>query len=273
MRDNSVKLQRLIEDLLDYQRACRGGVTRAAPGQLDALVRGLCARTSSRCAQGAGACPGPRQGDGGGRSGETALDPRQPAGQRRPFTRAAARSPLAHVAGVGAEAVSTCRFRPGVPMEERDAIFTFFRGRARASGRIEGTGLGLPSPSEDSSRRTAGASAWSRARTRSLSRVTPGRAGACWRRHEGSLAALVVCPRPCRLREACSRARSTPSSAKRLARRGRQWRSRRPAARQGAGGIRRQYRQIEPAAARNCSSCCRSRCVTMPVPRNSWSRS
>ena len=33
---------------------------------------------------------------------------------------------------------------PGVPVEERDAIFdAFFRGRAGASGRAEGTGLGL----------------------------------------------------------------------------------------------------------------------------------
>jgi two-component system sensor histidine kinase GlrK len=33
---------------------------------------------------------------------------------------------------------------PGVPAEEREAIFnSFFRGRAKASGRVEGTGLGL----------------------------------------------------------------------------------------------------------------------------------
>ena len=33
---------------------------------------------------------------------------------------------------------------PGVPAEERDAIFeAFFRGRAGAFGRAEGTGLGL----------------------------------------------------------------------------------------------------------------------------------
>jgi two-component system sensor histidine kinase GlrK len=33
---------------------------------------------------------------------------------------------------------------PGVPAEEREAIFdSFFRGRAKAGGRIEGTGLGL----------------------------------------------------------------------------------------------------------------------------------
>ena len=33
---------------------------------------------------------------------------------------------------------------PGVPLEEREAIFdAFFRGRAGASGRAEGTGLGL----------------------------------------------------------------------------------------------------------------------------------
>ena len=33
---------------------------------------------------------------------------------------------------------------PGVPAEERDSIFdSFFRGRAKASARVEGTGLGL----------------------------------------------------------------------------------------------------------------------------------
>jgi two-component system, NtrC family, sensor histidine kinase GlrK len=33
---------------------------------------------------------------------------------------------------------------PGVPPEERDAIFTsFYRGRAQPEGRVEGTGLGL----------------------------------------------------------------------------------------------------------------------------------
>ena len=33
---------------------------------------------------------------------------------------------------------------PGVPAEEREAIFqSFFRGRAPAGGRVEGTGLGL----------------------------------------------------------------------------------------------------------------------------------
>ena len=33
---------------------------------------------------------------------------------------------------------------PGVPQEEHDSIFdSFFRGRAKASTRVEGTGLGL----------------------------------------------------------------------------------------------------------------------------------
>jgi two-component system sensor histidine kinase GlrK len=33
---------------------------------------------------------------------------------------------------------------PGVPAEERDSIFdSFFRGRAKASARVEGSGLGL----------------------------------------------------------------------------------------------------------------------------------
>jgi len=56
-------------------------------------------------------------------------------------------SVAAHLVGgaAGAQAViDVVDSGPGVPAEERDAIFdSFFRGRAKASGRIEGTGLGL----------------------------------------------------------------------------------------------------------------------------------
>jgi two-component system sensor histidine kinase GlrK len=51
----------------------------------------------------------------------------------------------AYVGAAGTEAVvDVVDSGPGVPAEERDAIFnSFFRGRAQGSGRIEGTGLGL----------------------------------------------------------------------------------------------------------------------------------
>ena len=85
MRDNSVKLQRLIEELLDYQRALHAAASlEPRPVALDALVREV-ARSHELAmrAKAQALVPGPRQGDGGGRPGKAALDPRQPARQRR----------------------------------------------------------------------------------------------------------------------------------------------------------------------------------------------
>ena len=84
MKDNSIKLQRLIEELLDYQRALHAAAA-LAPRRLalDALVREV-ARAHELAAQAKGQQAGARAraGAGGGRSGEAALDRRQPDRQR-----------------------------------------------------------------------------------------------------------------------------------------------------------------------------------------------
>src|SRR5205085_12702304 len=46
--------------------------------------------------------------------------------------------------GAGEVVIDVIDSGPGVPAEECDSIFdSFFRGRAKASSRVEGTGLGL----------------------------------------------------------------------------------------------------------------------------------
>ena len=146
MRDNSIKLQRLIEDLLDYQRALHAASSiYPRPVALDALV-----------AEAAGAHQLAMQ------AKEHRLeldvpattihaDPEKlrsildnllgnavkftpPRGTIRVSARTDGRETVIDVVDSG----------PGVPAEERESIFdSFFRGRAKAGGRIEGTGLGL----------------------------------------------------------------------------------------------------------------------------------
>jgi len=150
MRDNSVKLQRLIEDLLDYQRALHAAASlEPRPVALDDLVREVA-----------------RSHELGMRAKAQALaldldkveveaDPEKLRsildnllGNAVKFTPGGGTIAVAaHVLGgeAGTQAViDVVDSGPGVPAEERDAIFnSFFRGRAQASGRIEGTGLGL----------------------------------------------------------------------------------------------------------------------------------
>ena len=149
MRDNSVKLQRLIEDLLDYQRALHAaGSLEPRPIALDALVREV-ARSHELAmrakAQALALDLGKVTVEADPEKLRSILD--NLLGNAVKFTPGGGTiSVAAHVAGeVGAEAViDVIDSGPGVPMEERDAIFnSFFRGRAQASGRIEGTGLGL----------------------------------------------------------------------------------------------------------------------------------
>jgi two-component system, NtrC family, sensor histidine kinase GlrK len=146
MRDNSVKLQRLIEDLLDYQRALHAAaslVPRAVV--LDRLVEEVV------------------------RSHELALrakgqrltlevakvsveaDPEKLSsivdnllGNAVKFTPPGGNITVRARAYGGDAVIDVIDSGPGVPAEERDCIFdSFFRGRIKASGRIEGTGLGL----------------------------------------------------------------------------------------------------------------------------------
>ena len=146
MRDNSVKLQRLIEELLGYQRALHA----AAELQIGAVALEGLLRQSVRSHQLAAQAKAQR----------VALD-------IVPCTvwadAAKLRSVIDNLLGNavkftpprgeilvqaresgGLATIDIIDSGPGVPPEEREAIFeAFFRGRAGAFGRTEGTGLGL----------------------------------------------------------------------------------------------------------------------------------
>ncbi|HEX6268283.1 MAG TPA: HAMP domain-containing sensor histidine kinase [Burkholderiales bacterium] len=146
MRDNSVKLQRLIEDLLDYQRALHAAASLLPrPVALDGLIREV-ARSHELAVQ------SKRQYlsleleklsvEADAEKLRSIID--NVLGNAVKFT-----PPGGSIAVTarpdGANAViDVVDSGPGVPPEERDSIFqSFFRGRAPAGGRIEGTGLGL----------------------------------------------------------------------------------------------------------------------------------
>lgn len=146
IRDNSIKLKEMIEELLDYQRALQSAAALdLGPVALDALVRETAA------------------------AHELALKAK---GQRlvlelAPLTIEAdgpkLRSILDNLVSnavkftpkggtisvrareIAAEAIiEVIDSGPAVPKAERETIFdSFFRGRARSTGRVEGSGLGL----------------------------------------------------------------------------------------------------------------------------------
>jgi two-component system sensor histidine kinase GlrK len=146
LRDNSVKLQRLIEDLLDYQRALH-----AASGlQVGSIAMEGLLRQSVRSQQLAAQ----------GKSLRVQLD--APGftvwadaaklrsvidnliGNAIKFTPAGGEVRVQARLSGSTATIDVVDSGPGVPPEEREAIFeAFFRGRAGAFGRAEGTGLGL----------------------------------------------------------------------------------------------------------------------------------
>lgn len=146
MRDNSIKLQRLIEDLLDYQRALHAAESlrpRSVP--LGALVREsvheheLAATAKSQrfvlelddvVVE---ADPEKLRSIVDNLLGNAVkFTPR--GGTITVATRAQGKEAVIDVIDSG----------PGVPVEERQSIFeSFFRGQAKSSGRVEGSGLGL----------------------------------------------------------------------------------------------------------------------------------
>jgi two-component system, NtrC family, sensor histidine kinase GlrK len=146
MRDNSIKLQRLIEDLLDYQRAVHSAaslVPRAVA--LDSLVREV-VRSHELAVQAKG------------QKLELELskitveaDPEKLRsildnllGNAVKFTPGGGTIAVWAGASGGEAIIDVVDTGPGVPAEERESIFdSFFRGQAQASGRVEGTGLGL----------------------------------------------------------------------------------------------------------------------------------
>ena len=146
MRDNSLKLQRLIEDLLDYQRALHAAAS-LAPSlvPLETLVREV-AGSHALAMQAKGQ--------------RLALDLSRISveadkeklrsildnliGNAVKFTPSGGVISVA-LRSIGDEAViDVLDTGPGIPSEEKESIFeSFFRGGAKASGPIEGTGLGL----------------------------------------------------------------------------------------------------------------------------------
>jgi two-component system, NtrC family, sensor histidine kinase GlrK len=146
MKDNSIKLQRLIEELLDYQRALHAAAA-LAPRQLalDALVREV-ARGHELAAQAKGQSMALEL-----ERVQVNADPDKLRsivdnliGNAVKFTPAGGKMSV-HARAHGDHAlIDVIDSGPGVPEEERDSIFdSFFRGRAKASARVEGSGLGL----------------------------------------------------------------------------------------------------------------------------------
>jgi two-component system sensor histidine kinase GlrK len=146
LRDNSVKLQRMIEELLDFQRALHAAAgLDAAPLQLEELL-GQSVQAHRLAAQGKGqrielSCP-PLTLHADAAKLRSIVD--NLVGNAVKYTppnglvTVLAREQGAHVV------IDVLDSGPGVPAEECEAIFdAFFRGRASASGRAEGSGLGL----------------------------------------------------------------------------------------------------------------------------------
>jgi two-component system, NtrC family, sensor histidine kinase GlrK len=146
MRDNSIKLQRLIEDLLDYQRALHAAASLLPRSvALDALVADvakgheLAMRAKS---QRLVLELDKMMVEADPEKLRSILD--NLLGNAVKFTPAGGSVKIVARAN-GAEAViDVIDTGPGVPHDERESVFdSFFRGRTKASGRVEGTGLGL----------------------------------------------------------------------------------------------------------------------------------
>src|SRR5437763_11170455 len=146
IRDNSVKLQRLIEELLDYQRALHAAASLAVkPLMLDQLVAEA-TRAHHLAAQAKGlrllvdAQPAMLEADP--EKLRSIVD--------NLISNAVKFTPPGGVISVRARALSgeavieVMDSGPGVPAEERESIFNlFFRGRTKSESSIKGSGLGL----------------------------------------------------------------------------------------------------------------------------------
>jgi len=146
MKDNSIKLQRLIEELLDYQRAVHAAASLAPRRlSLDALVREV-AGAHELAVQAKGqrlALELERvQVDADPDKLRSVVD--NLIGNALKFTPAGGNVSVRACSRGDEALIDVIDSGPGVPAEERDAIFdSFFRGHARAGARIEGSGLGL----------------------------------------------------------------------------------------------------------------------------------
>ncbi len=146
MRDNGVKLQRLIEELLDYQRALHAAAAlRVQRVSLKSLIQEAM-RPHELAAQAKGL-----EIAVDAQAGSVDADPEKLRsvfdnliGNAVKFTPAGGRVSV-HASSSNDQAlIDVIDSGPGVSAEERESIFdSFFRGRAKASSRVEGSGLGL----------------------------------------------------------------------------------------------------------------------------------
>ncbi len=146
MKDNSVKLQRLIEELLDYQRALHAAAAlQVKPVSLRALIQEAM-RPHELAAQAKGLAI-----EVDAASATVEADPEKLRsvvdnliGNAVKFTPAGGRVAVLASSQGDQALIDVIDSGPGVPAEERESIFdSFFRGRARSSARVEGSGLGL----------------------------------------------------------------------------------------------------------------------------------
>jgi two-component system, NtrC family, sensor histidine kinase GlrK len=146
MRDNSVKLQRLIEDLLDYQRALHAAASlEVSTVRLDALVREVADAhrlAALAKAQKVALELAPVVVDADAEKLRSIID--NLLGNAIKFTPAGGTIAIRTRDFGERVSLDVIDSGPGVPPVEQEAVFeSFFRGRAKAGGRVEGSGLGL----------------------------------------------------------------------------------------------------------------------------------
>jgi two-component system, NtrC family, sensor histidine kinase GlrK len=146
MKDNSIKLQRLIEELLDYQRALHAAAAlQVQPVSLKPLIQEAM-RAHQLAAQAKGLHV-----EVDAQSTTVEADPEKLRsvvdnliGNAVKFTPAGGNVSVFARSNGEQALIDVIDSGPGVPPEERDSIFdSFFRGRARSHARVEGSGLGL----------------------------------------------------------------------------------------------------------------------------------
>jgi two-component system sensor histidine kinase GlrK len=150
MRDNSVKLQRLIEELLDYQRALHAAASlEVRLVELNELVRDA-VQSHELAAQAKGLRLSI--------DAQTATLEADPQKLRSivdnlisnavkftpPGGTIVVRARAAGANEAGEAVIEVMDTGPGVPAEERESIFNlFFRGRTKSESSVKGSGLGL----------------------------------------------------------------------------------------------------------------------------------
>jgi two-component system sensor histidine kinase GlrK len=146
LRESSIKLQTMIEDLLDYQRTLHSAATLDAESvALEPLLRET-VRAHGLEASAKGqrlvveAAPALLWADPS--KLRSVVD--NLVGNAIKFTPPGGTITVVAREAAGDVQIDVIDTGPGVPAEERDAVFdAFFRGRAGATGRGHGTGLGL----------------------------------------------------------------------------------------------------------------------------------